>query len=464
MIVHYIQKQKKRVYTQFEFQTKDLLEIGKHFHQKSIMSFTTLPIQTFEEFDPSVPVVLPHEKVYSIQVGYRLFRLSGLSLSSDSPSYFTKFFSEPENEEKVLFFDRSPRVFEKIYTHLQGYSINVEEDFEFMHLWSDACYFGLTGLRKVLTEHDYFATVGTERFKIPKALLQGQGNYPNYFSIHSERLYFDNLALVEKKNMLRPPPQRPCIVSNRSPELFRDLLEILRGNNLVIKSNEHRQLLIKEAKYYRFMELEQRMLQHKVLAAGIVLNLNDIARKGLVNDSPADKLSEIPMRYSRPYIDEPKRDLIFQIDNSLENQGDVKLKLNKKTKIVTAVFTKKTLAKYLKAFGQLKEGVMMEKESATLFVGFNNLSTVINGREMKQCWVSDLIGDNIPFTNGTDEPEGKEAPSKKRKLSDDIKGEIIELYLRKSLWKVMMRGPLARLEAVTLDAVTTLKEDKVEFL
>ena len=100
------------------------------------MSMSTLPVQTAEEFNPAVFEVLPHEKVYSIQVGYKLFRLSGLSLSSDAPSYFTKFFSQEENEEKVLFFDRSPQIFEKIYNHLQGYPST-------LRMISNICIFGV---------------------------------------------------------------------------------------------------------------------------------------------------------------------------------------------------------------------------------------------------------------------------------------------------------------------------------
>ena len=52
--------------------------------------------------------------------------------------------------------------------------------------------------------------------------------------------------------MLRPPPQTFPPVSNRSSKLFADLLEFFRGNHLVIMNDEHRQLLIKEARYYRF--------------------------------------------------------------------------------------------------------------------------------------------------------------------------------------------------------------------
>lgn len=77
------------------------------------MSVSTLPVQTIEEFDPTVPVVLPHDKVYSIQVGYKLFRLSGLSLSSDSPSYFTKFLATKKMKRRYCFLTEVPRFSKK---------------------------------------------------------------------------------------------------------------------------------------------------------------------------------------------------------------------------------------------------------------------------------------------------------------------------------------------------------------
>ena len=52
--------------------------------------------------------------------------------------------------------------------------------------------------------------------------------------------------------MLRPPPQYPPAVTNRSSQLFQDLLEFSRGNSIIIKNDDHRSLLIKEARYYRF--------------------------------------------------------------------------------------------------------------------------------------------------------------------------------------------------------------------
>lgn len=419
------------------------------------MSVSTLPVQALEEYDPSVPMVLPHDKVYSIQVGYKLFRLSGLSLSSDSPSYFTKFFGDKDNEEKVLFFDRSPQIFEKIYNHLQGYSINVTNDYEYMHVWSDAFFFGLKKLQKLMTEQDIFASIGDQSFKIPKVLLQNEGNCPNFFTMNSERLYFDNVAVIERNNMLRPPPQRPPIVAGRSPKLFADLLEYLRGNTLIVKNEEHRRLLQKEARYYRFLELEQRMVNHKVVNDSIIINLMDLSKKGMKNVSPSDRLTECPMRYSRPYVDEPARELIFQIDH-LQDVRHAELFLNKRTEIPTVKFQGKLYTKITQVFKDLFEGLIQENNTVTFLVGLANLRTTINGKEMSPGWVEDLlltVDKNPAEEESKAEEEVEENAQKKRKLN--LQGYVIKFYLKRSMWKLMMRGTLARLEAVNLEGVTS---------
>ncbi|CAD1811291.1 BTB/POZ domain family protein [Candida parapsilosis] len=419
------------------------------------MSVSTLPVQALEEYDPSVPMVLPHDKVYSIQVGYKLFRLSGLSLSSDSPSYFTKFFGDKDNEEKVLFFDRSPQIFEKIYNHLQGYSINVTNDYEYMHVWSDAFFFGLKKLQKLMTEQDIFASIGDQSFKIPKVLLQNEGNCPNFFTMNSERLYFDNVAVIERNNMLRPPPQRPPIVAGRSPKLFADLLEYLRGNTLIVKNEEHRRLLQKEARYYRFLELEQRMVNHKVVNDSIIINLMDLSKKGMKNVSPSDRLTECPMRYSRPYVDEPARELIFQIDH-LQDVRHAELFLNKRTEIPTVKFQGKLYTKITQVFKDLFEGLIQENNTVTFLVGLANSRTTINGKEMSPGWVEDLLStvDKKPAEEESKaEEEVEENAQKKRKLN--LQGYVIKFYLKRSMWKLMMRGTLARLEAVNLEGVTS---------
>lgn len=360
-----------------------------------------------------------------------------------------------DNEEKVLFFDRSPQIFEKIYNHLQGYSINVTNDYEYMHVWSDAFFFGLKKLQKLMTEQDIFASIGDQSFKIPKVLLQNEGNCPNFFTMNSERLYFDNVAVIERNNMLRPPPQRPPIVAGRSPKLFADLLEYLRGNTLIVKNEEHRRLLQKEARYYRFLELEQRMVNHKVVNDSIIINLMDLSKKGMKNVSPSDRLTECPMRYSRPYVDEPARELIFQIDH-LQDVRHAELFLNKRTEIPTVKFQGKLYTKITQVFKDLFEGLIQENNTVTFLVGLANLRTTINGKEMSPGWVEDLLltVDKKPAEEESKaEEEVEENAQKKRKLN--LQGYVIKFYLKRSMWKLMMRGTLARLEAVNLEGVTS---------
>ncbi|KAG7882882.1 hypothetical protein KL905_001584 [Ogataea polymorpha] len=96
-----------------------------------------MSLSTKYQVDPKIPSVLPFEKMYSIQIGDRLFRLSGASISFDSPSYFTSFFGRKENESKVLTVDRSSAVFDKICSHLQGYCIRADNEYELMHFVPD---------------------------------------------------------------------------------------------------------------------------------------------------------------------------------------------------------------------------------------------------------------------------------------------------------------------------------------
>ncbi|CAX42120.1 BTB/POZ domain-containing protein, putative [Candida dubliniensis CD36] len=442
-----------------------------------------LMVQSSEEYNPEVPPILPHEKIYSIQVGYRLYRLSGLSLSSDAPSYFTKFFQQPENEEKVLFFDRDPQIFEKIYNHLQGYSINIENDYIFMNLWLDCFYFGLKNLQKNLNKQDYFAIIGNEKFRIPKSLINMPGNSPNFFTINFDRLLIDNINVIEKNNMLRPPPQTFPQVSNRSSKLFADLLEFFRGNHLIIMNDDHRQLLIKEARYYRFLELEQRLIKFKITYRNeIVINLNDISRKGLQNPSTNYNI-ELSLTYYRPYIkDEMTRDLIFELNSKdFDCQSEIKLILNKSTKLPTLKVTNKACHKLHQVFKDYFSHVLKDDKELLFFVGFNNSKTFINGKEMNSNWVNDILGIK-EVEKEAKEDANKRGNDKKRKLSENDdnnnesvesseidhpspgSGEIIEICLSRSLWKVMMRGPLARLHAVTLEGFTRSNDTLIDFL
>lgn len=420
------------------------------------------------EVDHQIPHVLPHAKIYSIQVGYKLFRLSGLSLLSDAPSFFTKFFSEEDNADKVLFIDRNPNTFEVIYNHLQGYSISIQSDYEFTAVLLDCFYFGLKGLQTALMEEDIFATIGNQSFKVSKNLFVASGNYPNYFTVLYDN-YFVDIGVIERKGMIRPPPQRPASLNNRSPKLFADLLEILRGNNLVIQLDEHRELLVRECKYYRFLELQQRIIKHKIInnpfscvKQEIVLNIDDIQRQGITNELPADMQTLFPILYTRPFMkSEPKRGLIFQLNSDInvtsKDYSEVRLILNKTLQIVSLQITNRLCRKILQVFRDytqdfLTEGLNTDRPTVTFVVTSANAHLVINGMEMKESWIRDIMECDVD--NDMLSKEIHEESERKRRKGHQIKGDVIEFKLLRSLWRMMMRGDKARVHAVGLEGVT----------
>ncbi|CUM46137.1 uncharacterized protein AC631_01441 [Debaryomyces fabryi] len=442
-------------------------------------------VEISEEFDPQIPKILPHERIYSIQVGYKLFKLSGASLSSDAPSYFSRFFLQEGNNDKVLFIDRNPLIFEKIYQHLQGYQISVDNEYEFVHLLLDCYYFGLKRLQRILKDEDIFATIGNRPFKISKSLLVNSGNYPNFFSVSYESMLTDNSKIIEQRNIIRPPPQKPATVNSRSPELFNDLLEFLRGNSLVIKNDEHRNLLMKECKYYRFLELEQRIIKHKVINnpfnsftnQEIIIGLNDLNAKGIIRDpSIKDANGDYPIQYQRPFIlKEPKRTLIMQLDSdfselSNRNFSEIKLILVKKFNIVMVQLTNSLCQKFLLLFRHTESFLIEDLESGTpsicIITEIGNCKTVMNGMEMKKTWVSEIL-DNISSSSKSQELIEDSLSTKKRKLSNEIKGDKIEFKLTKSLWKLILTGTKLRLQGVSIEGVTDSKsfdEHNMEFL
>ncbi|ODQ65632.1 hypothetical protein NADFUDRAFT_23776, partial [Nadsonia fulvescens var. elongata DSM 6958] len=242
-------------------------------------------------FDPTIPIVLPHEQVYSIQVGTKLFKLSGASLSSDAPSYFTNFFLKhqdlPENERPTLFIDRDDRVFEKVVLHLKGYYLTPEDETMFTYLFIDAGYYHLPRLVKQLCSSEIFIRIGSIPMRIPRNVFSSKGDSPNFFTSGFGIFFKTPDDLPKGIRLIRPPPLVPPSVPNRSGELFQDLLAILRGSNLQIRCEEHRNSLIAECKYYRLRGLEQRLVKHKIEfnrfrgAEEIMLRLRDVKPTGI---------------------------------------------------------------------------------------------------------------------------------------------------------------------------------------
>lgn len=415
------------------------------------------------EFDPLIPTILPHLKVYSIQIGYKLFRVSGASLSSDAPSYFTNYFSTKGNEDKTLFVDRSPTVFEYIYRHLQGYHVEAPNSEIYTQLWLDSYYFQVKRLRNVLRDDGIFVNVGGQDFKVPQQLLVETGNHPNYFSVSLDSLGSDIFRLVERLKVIRPPPQRTISVPHRSPKLFSDLLEILRGNTTVLGDKNHRRLLIRECRYYRLQELEQRVVNCKIMANNgyennqdILIDIVDVSPKGIMfNDGAAGKESHV--QYARPFIKkEKKSNLIVQFDT---NYCEITKRLNCSPKLVLnrklgLAFVRLSGNHCLKLMNLLdiSDAPIENTEdgpSVMIFAGLANAKTTINGLQVLKTWAQDLIGTPLRTDGGVPEPD-----SKRQKLAPGVNGDVIELSLIKSSWRVFLTNKVFRLHGVAIEAIT----------
>lgn len=475
-----------------------------------------------EYFDPNIPQILPHEKMYKIQVGKSLFKISGASLSSDGPSFFTEYFSKkrsPANnndanndgtessENEVLFIDRSAEVFEWIYQHLQGYIIEIKDEVQYTMLFADAMYYNLPRLRSLLKETDYyFSNIGGQSFKIAKNLFRRKGDSPNYFEIYAATVYIDVEELIISRKLLRPPPHSAPYVP-RSSEYFKDLLTLLGGATLDLDDNR-RDALIKECRYYRFLNLEQRLIKSHVSynpttkKEEICLLLKDLSKKCITfpassafptspcfeeelcsvdecdpllktYEQPTNKKIKLNVTekyndswnmlcYKRPFLDNHARELIFQIDST-----DCTIIFNKESQSIHVDITGESAQKFEALFGSHtpntpfgalnlnnyhyrfpSDSTQAKVETHYLFPACIYLCDLdVNGIKISQ--VQNLLTDKNRFND------------KVIDVSDPLGVKLcsgLKLYLRKSLWKLAMKDGKIMLLAIKAIAFNGTKE------
>ncbi|KAK9455861.1 hypothetical protein V1511DRAFT_498889 [Dipodascopsis uninucleata] len=291
----------------------------------------------------NIPRILPHEKVFQIQVGGVMFTLSGASLSSDGPSYFTNFFRphcEHGNDEiPVLYIDRDPRVFRQIVKHLQGYHIVPADDIEFVYLYADAYYYQLSKLVKHLFEREIFLKIGSKSFRVPREIFKGPGDSPNFFDLGFSSFFIDPQVLNSgSRGLIRPPTVAPPCVPSHSPELFEQLVVALENGYIHIESEEHRDRLLRECRYYHFLGLEQKLIPTKITyncflgQEEITLRLKDIRPQGIIeSDVPNDEALPSTLQYKRPHIDSEPRDMVLEIteDSALLRPQSVEILTDK---------------------------------------------------------------------------------------------------------------------------------------
>ncbi|OAG01559.1 uncharacterized protein CC84DRAFT_1100728 [Paraphaeosphaeria sporulosa] len=248
---------------------------------------------------------LPSGKVFPIQIGSELFRLSGASISSDAPSYFSHFFGEQihsnqgrADDIRTLYIDRDPDTFRDIALHLQGYHISPRNGEHFVRLFADAQFYSLPRLTKQLFSTDIFIRIGGVPFQIPRDLFSSPGDSPNYFSLGFAQFFSTPTEVfpgLDRNALLRPPSISPPSVPNRSGETFGELVRMLQGYPVDIRNDVHRSQLLRDARYFHLRGLEQRLIPCETsynLRRGqseILIRLDDIRQSGVsfTPDTPA---------------------------------------------------------------------------------------------------------------------------------------------------------------------------------
>ncbi|KIV99715.1 uncharacterized protein PV09_08645 [Verruconis gallopava] len=307
---------------------------------------------------------LPAGKVFPIQIGSELFRLSGASISSDSPSYFSHYFGEQliqtggrASQVKTLYIDRDPKTFSDIALHLQGYYVKPRDEEHFVRLFADAQFYSLPRLTQQLFKSEIFVQVGDRHFQIPRDLFSSPGDSPNFFSLGFAHFFTTPSEVfpgLDRQMLLRPPSILPPSVANRSGDVFADLLRILQGYDVKIRDESHRAELLRDARYFHLKGVEQRLIpckiSHNVLRgrSEIVVRLEDIRQSGVgflqkgkmpsscpkfpmmqqpdELGSEVDKEDSVPIgwvTYQRPYVDDAAHYLVVELSSEESTRLDM---------------------------------------------------------------------------------------------------------------------------------------------
>ncbi|KAJ5131561.1 uncharacterized protein N7515_007600 [Penicillium bovifimosum] len=292
---------------------------------------------------------LPTEKVFPIQIGSEVFRLSGASIASDAPSYFSRFFEDQllQTQDvaniRTLYIDRDPATFREIARHLQGYHIRPQDGAQFVKLFADAQFYSCANrpfqvrggsfdcllvtvprLMSQLFEAECFIQIGDRHFQIPRDIFSSPGDSPNFFTLGFAAFFASPSEVfpgLDRQGLLRPPAIIPPSVPNRSADVFDELLHMLRGYPIHIRNEEHRASLLRDCRYFHLRGLEQKLIPHQITTnpfnqrSEIVIRLEDVRPSGIDFgfDTAESHLAGGRVKYARPFVDETAADLVVEI-------------------------------------------------------------------------------------------------------------------------------------------------------
>ncbi len=208
-----------------------------------------------------------------------------------------------------------------------------------------------------LFESEIFIQIGGRDFQIQRDIFTGPGDKPNYFSLDFATFFSapgEVFPGLDTSGLLRPPSIKPTNIPDHSADVFADLLHMLRGYPLHIRDKHHRADLIRDARYYHFRGLEQKVIYHDISynverqTSEIIIRIEDLKQSGISFVGDASPSDRSPLggwvNYSRPFVDETSYELIVEIGEECtkidlrsmraEFFGDVKARISSLFQVV----------------------------------------------------------------------------------------------------------------------------------
>lgn len=186
-------------------------------------------------------------------------------------------------------------------------------------------------------------------FRIPRDSFSAPGNSPNYFSLGFAQWFSTPSEVfpgLDRNALLRPPSISPPAVPNKSGAVFAELMRMLQGYDVEIRSPAHRANLRRDARYFHLKGLEQQLVdchtsfnlarQHHEM----LIRLEDIRQSGVgvlpdaraseVTDGPIppgapDTSAAASLTYARPYTDDARTPLHLVLETSAAEHATLTL-------------------------------------------------------------------------------------------------------------------------------------------
>lgn len=286
-------------------------------------------------------------------------------------------------------------------------------------------------LTSQLFESDIFVQIGGRQFQIPRDIFSSPGDSPNFFSLGFADFFASPSEVfpgLDRTGLLRPPAIEPPSVPNRSGDVFAELLHMLRGYPLEIRSAEHREQLLRDCRYYHLRGLEQRLIPHDIRInpitqrSEIVIRLEDLRPSGLEFIPDDDRRQVGWMGYARPYTNEKPHDLIVETNNETTLIYLTRVRFSGPTSSRVASLAQSAASKFSPDVSLIEEN-----EDAVPITILDDADVTVNGQT-----------DNTPVSPGAYPPELPSA-TKRPRLDEPEDGKW---FVRRGQWRVRVGKPV----------------------